>query len=41
MLPKIQAAAAFANKPGRIGIITDIDHLALALTGKAGTIISH
>ena len=40
MLPKIQAAATFANKPGRVGIITDIDHLALALTGKAGTIIT-
>ena len=40
MLPKIQAAATFANKPGRLGIITDIDHLALALTGKAGTIIT-
>lgn len=40
MLPKIQAAATFASKPGRIGIITDIDHLGLALTGKAGTIIT-
>ena len=40
MLPKIQAAATFASKPGRLGIITDIDHLALALTGKAGTIIT-
>ena len=40
MLPKIQAAATFASKPGRVGIITDIDHLALALTGKAGTIIT-
>lgn len=40
MLPKIQAASTFASKPGRIGIITDIDHLALALTGKAGTIIT-
>lgn len=40
MLPKIQAATTFASKPGRLGIITDIDHLALALTGKAGTIIT-
>lgn len=40
MLPKIEAATKFANKNGRIGIITDIDHLSEALTGKAGTIIS-
>ena len=40
MLPKIQAATEFAKKPGRVGIITDIDHLAAALTGKAGTIIT-
>ena len=40
MLPKIEATIQFASKPGRIGIITDIDHLAEALTGKAGTIIS-
>ena len=41
MLPKIEAATEFAKKPGHIGIITDIDHLAEALHGKAGTIISH
>lgn len=40
MLPKIEATIQFASKPGRIGIITDIDHLAEALAGKAGTIIS-
>ena len=40
MLPKIEATIKFANKPGNIGIITDIDHLAEALTGKAGTIIT-
>lgn len=39
MLPKIEATVAFAKKGG-IGIITDIDHLREALTGKAGTIIS-
>ena len=39
MLPKIEATATFAKKGG-IGIITDIDHLREALTGKAGTIIS-
>ena len=40
MLPKIEATVKFASKPGHIGIITDIDHLAEALTGKAGTIIT-
>ena len=40
MLPKIEAASTFANKKGRIGIITDIDHLENALLGKAGTIIT-
>ncbi|MBR2766922.1 carbamate kinase [Candidatus Saccharibacteria bacterium] len=40
MLPKIEAAARFAEKPGRIGIITDINHLASALNGQAGTIIT-
>lgn len=40
MLPKIEAAAKFAQKPGRIGIITDIKHLDDALQGKAGTIIT-
>ena len=40
MLPKIQAAAKFASKSGRLGIITDIDHLNEALSGKAGTIIT-
>ena len=40
MLPKIEAAAKFAEKPGRIGIITDINHLASALNGQAGTIIA-
>ena len=40
MLPKIEAAAKFAEKPGRIGIITDINHLASALNGQAGTIVT-
>ena len=39
MLPKIEAATKFA-KTGKVGIITDIKHLALALQGKAGTIIT-
>lgn len=38
MLPKVEAAIAFARKGG-VGIITDIDHLKDALSGKAGTII--
>lgn len=40
MLPKIEAAAKFAEKPGKTGIITDIDHIKEALQGKAGTIIT-
>lgn len=38
MLPKIEAATAFAKKGG-VGIITDIENLTLALAGKSGTII--
>ncbi|MBQ3413418.1 carbamate kinase [Candidatus Saccharibacteria bacterium] len=38
MLPKVEAAIAFAKKGGT-GIITDIDFLELALAGKAGTIV--
>lgn len=40
MLPKIEAAAKFAEKPGRVGIITDINHLKEALRGEAGTIVT-
>ena len=40
MLPKIEAAAKFAEKPGRTGIITDINHLKSALKGQSGTIIT-
>lgn len=39
MLPKVEAAAKFARKGGA-GIITDIEHLESALSGKSGTIIS-
>lgn len=38
MLPKVEATIKFAET-GKTGIITDIDHLKLALAGKAGTII--
>ena len=36
MLPKLEAAVSFAKKGG-VGVITDIEHLAEALKGKAGT----
>lgn len=39
MLPKVEAAIKFARKGGT-GIITDITHLASALSGQAGTIIT-
>ncbi len=39
MLPKMEAATAFASAPGRRTIICDPPSLALALEGKAGTII--
>lgn len=39
MLPKVEAASSFAAKGGT-GIITDITHLAAALKGQAGTIIT-
>ncbi len=38
MLPKVEAAVAFAKKGG-VGLITDIENLKEALAGKAGTII--
>ncbi len=38
MLPKVEAATTFAEK-NKVGIITDIDNLKSALSGKAGTII--
>ncbi len=40
MLPKVEAAAKFAEKSGRTGIITDIDNLKSALAGKSGTIVT-
>ena len=40
MLPKVEAATKFATNSGKIGIITDIEHLESALQGKAGTIIT-
>lgn len=41
MLPKIEAAVKFVeSKPGRRAIITSLDKAALALEGKAGTIIA-
>ena len=39
MLPKVEAAIKFARKGGT-GIITDINRLEQALSGKAGTIIT-
>ena len=39
MLPKVEATAKFA-KTGKIGIITDANHLKSALKGKAGTIVT-
>lgn len=38
MLPKVEAAAAFAKK-SRVGIITNIENLKTALAGHAGTIV--
>lgn len=38
MLPKVEAAAAFARK-SRVGIITNIENLKTALAGHAGTIV--
>jgi carbamate kinase len=37
MLPKIQAVVDFLEGGGREAIITDPEHLAAALAGKAGT----
>ena len=39
MMPKMIAATMFARK-GKIGIITDIRHLKMALKGRAGTIVT-
>ena len=41
MLPKVEAVIAFAkSRAGRTGIITDIDSLKDALSGRAGTIVT-
>jgi carbamate kinase len=40
MGPKIEAAIAFLGQGGREVIITDPDHLADALAGRAGTHIT-
>ncbi len=40
MLPKVEAAISFAAKNGKVGIITDIEHLESALSGDSGTIIT-
>lgn len=37
MLPKIKAMAQFVKASGRDGLITDLQHLAKAIEGKAGT----
>jgi carbamate kinase len=39
MGPKMEAAARFAAEPGRSAVITDVDHLAAALAGGAGTTV--
>jgi len=41
MLPKVEAAVKFVeSKPGRKAIITSLDKAALALQGKAGTVLA-
>ncbi len=39
MLPKVEAACAFAARPGRRAIICSPDNLAAALVGEAGTLV--
>ena len=41
MLPKVEAAIEFAQKPGKTSIITNIEHLQEALKGRTGTVISN
>jgi carbamate kinase len=40
MLPKVQASIEFLEGGGRQAIITDAEHLAAALAGRAGTRIT-
>ena len=40
MLPKIQAITDYVRTTGNTGIITDPEHLGLAVSGKAGTLIT-
>ena len=41
MLPKVEAAIAFvASKPGRIAVITSLEHATEALKGNGGTVIT-
>ena len=37
MLPKVQACSQFIKNGGRQAVITDIDHIAAAVAGRAGT----
>ena len=39
MLPKVQAAMKFAQKPGRRAIIASLEHASDALDGQVGTVI--
>lgn len=41
MLPKIQAVVEFLENGGKEAIITDPEHLAAALKGEAGTLVTH
>jgi carbamate kinase len=40
MLPKIQAVVDFLEGGGRMAIVTDPEHLAAAIAGKAGTTVT-
>jgi len=40
MLPKVQAALSFVEKPGRRAVIASLDHVAEAIRGESGTVIA-
>ncbi|MEI6850786.1 MAG: carbamate kinase [Candidatus Saccharibacteria bacterium] len=41
MLPKVQAALQFVNKPGRTAVIASLEHATEAVGGSIGTIIKY
>jgi carbamate kinase len=40
MGPKVEAAVRFVEAGGRFAVITSLDHIAEAVTGRFGTVVT-